>query len=154
MAWQRPINVQATPTEERGPTIAELGGWRTVDCSMGYLVDEVILGQKLSVAVGLTNLSELTLTLHFETAQRIGLEVRNKAGDVIYKTPTDPTPLPSDESLAPTDGRYWTESFLLDAALFVPGQEYVIIGYLLSKNLPSSTALPLPIPVSQRERKR
>jgi hypothetical protein len=122
---------------DRSKVLDGLGGWRISDVTIGYVTTEAQVGKTLSVAVGLTNLSDNDLILKFPTNQRIALTVNDSGGKQVYSS-LPGTGGAAVETVKATMGIYWTEKIVLDPKIFSPGN-YMISGKVMSDLVFSST---------------
>jgi hypothetical protein len=108
--------------------LADLGGWRVTDVSVGYLSDEAKIGSNLTVSVGVQNLSDLPIKIDFLSAAKILLKVVDRHGTELYSTKSQGAG--SSEVLGPTEGASWTDQFYVDPAKFNNADTYTISGQL------------------------
>lgn len=133
MAIQRKIEVtvskiskRPSPVPEAETIIADQGGWRVSQVSIGYLTAEAQAGKTITIALGFTNLTDADVTFTFPSNRRIELTVINSAGQIVYSSPAGTGPA-GTQSIKAAKGVYWTEKIILATDKFPPGS-YVLMG--------------------------
>ena len=152
MVWQRPVRVtthkitpkEATPSD-RDRLIAEMGGWRVTDVTIGYISTDAQIGKKLTISVDLTNLTDKDITLHFPSQQKISISIRDQGGKVIYQTRPHASPDPTQQTIKATEGTYWIDQVDLTNPPFQASTFYTMTGTLLATDMPASATLVLQI---------